>query len=157
VFICDGNICRSAYAAARAKKMGLPAVSGGLRATQDGPADPKAIKMAALRGIELASHRTRPAAAIGGLAGDLYLCMEPRQARSIAKLINRGPVGQVSLLGLWSHECRPFLQDPYGLREGYWHTCFDLIDSAVRRIALEIAAFHPNHSDASSELSRSTW
>jgi protein-tyrosine phosphatase len=37
---------------------------------------------------------------------------------------------------LWASPERPHLEDPYGLSDAYFDTCFDVIDSALFRIAL---------------------
>lgn len=143
VFVCNGNICRSPYAQARARQLGLTAVSAGLRADDRGPADSYAIRLAAERSLDLASHRTTNVAELLLENGDLVLCMEPAQAIAMREFANARTV-QVTLLGLWAAEPRPYLQDPYGLSDGYWHTCFSLIDSAVEHLAQCVKIEHAN-------------
>jgi len=135
VFICKGNICRSAYAEARANQLMLHATSAGLGAIKNGPADPYAIKVAAQRNVNLNLHQTTPVSDFKKKDGDIFICMEPLQALFIRNRIDSNPKQQVTLLGLWSNERRPYLQDPYGLSDGYWTTCLDIIDSAVENIA----------------------
>ena len=67
--------------------------------------------------------------------GDVFLCMEPSQAYALRKYIKDYHNQQVTLLGLWSTQRRPYLQDPYGLSDKYWDTCLDIIDSALENIA----------------------
>lgn len=133
VFVCHGNICRSAYAEARARSLGLNAVSAGIGATKGVPADKVAMLVAAARDIDLQSHRTTHVSDLKTADGDLFLCMEPAQAEYLVA-IGVTTSQQVTLLGLWASEERPFLQDPYGLSEGYWNTCFDFIDAAIDSI-----------------------
>jgi protein-tyrosine phosphatase len=133
VFVCKGNICRSPYAAAKALALGLPAVSAGLEATRDAPADKAACAQADCRGISLAAHRTARFEDLTGSAGDLVICMEPGQLRHI-RASRSGFPAQMTLLGLWAQPPRPFIFDPYGLSGDYWKTCFDVIDDAVARI-----------------------
>src|SRR3982074_2051535 len=83
VFVCQGNLCRSAYAAAKAQALGLAAASCGLAARQRFCADPRAVARAAARGIDLCAHRTTSATAFVVANGDLLLAMEPRQLRSL--------------------------------------------------------------------------
>lgn len=135
VFICDGNICRSAYAEARATKLALPCGSAGLRAVQSGSADPVAVKFAAKRNISLSGHRTTCLSNFQKRDGDIFICMEPSQALIIKQKIGNNPTQQVTLLGLWSKDRRPFLQDPYGLSDEYWKVCLDIIDSALDNIS----------------------
>ena len=46
VFVCKGNICRSAYAEAVAKSLGVSAISCGLSTKLDAPANADAIEIA---------------------------------------------------------------------------------------------------------------
>ncbi|KKC24752.1 hypothetical protein WP12_17710 [Sphingomonas sp. SRS2] len=135
VFICKGNICRSAYAQGRAGQAGLATVSGGLDTQAGLPANPMAIKMGAARGLDLGPHRTRRFDELDLGPGDLMVCMEPPQARAAQRHF---PAAQVTLLGLWSRPRRPWLFDPYGLDTAYWRTCLDLIDSGIAAIAARI-------------------
>jgi len=134
VFVCRGNICRSAFAEAFARQMGLRASSLGLATRSGKPANPAAIEQARCRGIALDSHRTTPVDDFRFERGDLALCMEPDQAKTLLAR-QSGAVAQVSLLGLWSQERRPYLHDPYGLDADYWETCFSHIESALVTIA----------------------
>ncbi len=140
VFICSGNICRSAYGEARAHFLGLRTASAGLNAVGGGTADPQAIRIATERGIDLQNHRTTPFKAFEPRNGDLFLCMEPSQARAVREQVKTTPGVQVTLLGFWSRPPRPFLQDPYGLKGAYWQTCFDLIDSAIDNLYCRVGA-----------------
>lgn len=131
VFVCQGNICRSAYAQARAELLGLRAASFGLDARAGDPAHPLAAQRAALRGVDLSRHRATPADPRLFGPGDLLLAMEPAH---LARL-TRFDFQPVTLLGLWATPPRPHLEDPYGLCPEYFDTCFDLIDSALAHIA----------------------
>lgn len=136
VFVCKGNICRSAYCEGKAKSLGIPATSFGLNVRELDPANEVAIRIAKSRGVDLTIHYTR--SSLSSCAGDLLLAMEPWQA---ATLIKRGiPSGaKVSLLGLWCNPPRPHIEDPNGLSEDYFHTCFSSIDGALHRIAALMA------------------
>jgi len=57
-FVCSGNICRSPYAEAAARRCGLTAISCGIATEKGLPADGTAITEAAQRGLDLTSHRT---------------------------------------------------------------------------------------------------
>jgi len=135
-FACDGNICRSPYAAARARSLGLQASSFGLRASAGDPADPRAQQAARARGLELSGHAaTRAPGRLG--PGDLVLAMQPSQLPALRRLSSASGA-QLSLLGLWAPEPRPHLQDPYGLGFEYFQTCFAIIDAAIERLAREL-------------------
>lgn len=130
VFVCKGNICRSPYAEARARIMGLPCSSFGLEAETGAPADPTAMRGARARGLDLTQHRAQTARQFPMAAGDLLMAMEPWH---VAALQSRPmPIGtQVTLLGMWCNPIRPHLEDPFGLSDDYFQTCFGIIDNAI--------------------------
>jgi len=134
VFVCAGNICRSPYAEARARVRGLNASSFGLRAIDGAPAYWRAIDNAAVRGVPLTAHAGRSLAAFRLQPGDLVLGMELDHVRSHAARW-RAAGAQVSLLGLWSHDTMPFIQDPYSRRDRYFQVCFARIDAAIDGLA----------------------
>jgi protein-tyrosine phosphatase len=137
VFVCQGNICRSAYAGARAEMQGNKAVSYGL-ATQAGlPANERAIEVAARRGIGLERHRTAPIEEYRPEAGDLLVAMEPWQASSLRDIY--GTSSACTLLGLWGRPITPHIQDPYGATPEYFNHCFNNIDIAVNEILGKIS------------------
>lgn len=131
VFACKGNICRSPYAETRARQLSWPATSLGLTTTAGAPADPVAIRLALVRGIDLRSHAARPAAAVPLGAGDLLAAMEPGHLAAVERLARKAGA-QVTLLGLWRSPARPHIEDPFGLSEAYFATCFASIDAAIR-------------------------
>lgn len=134
VFVCQGNICRSPYAEARARAMGLPTASFGLGAGQQKPADPQAQAAAAARGLDLSGHRSLHLRGFRLEPNDLLVGMEPWQARDLRQLEGAAQ-GQVTLLGLWSRPPRPHIQDPYGLSRAYFDTCFRTIDAGIATMA----------------------
>ena len=138
VFVCHGNICRSAYAEARARALGIAAVSFGLEASGSSPANPVAVKIGRACGIDLSGHRSHKAEQVEMTAEDLLVGMEPVQSRLLRQFA-RSSGAQVTLLGLWSAPPRPHLEDPYGLSEEYFTTCFAVIDSAVESMAGRIS------------------
>lgn len=137
VFVCKGNICRSAYAEARAVAAGFPAASFGIAARPDASADETAINHAAARRISLSSHRTIALQAFEHQRGDLLVCMEPPQAKIVASRFAESRP-QVTLLGLWAGSRRPWLFDPYGSGDAYWRICLDTVDSAIEQMLAQI-------------------
>jgi protein-tyrosine phosphatase len=130
VFVCHGNICRSAYADARARLAGLRSASFGLAARDGDCANAVAHARAAARGVDLSAHRATSASGALIRAGDLLIAMEPGHLRPLAQVAT----APTTLLGLWATPPRPHLEDPYGLSLEYFDTCFDVIDSAVEHI-----------------------
>lgn len=137
VFVCQGNICRSAYAEARARAMGVEALSFGLGTRGGDEAPPLMLRLAAEAGLDLAGHRSRPPATAEVLGdSDLVLAMEPAH---LGRLRGALPTGvPVTLLGLWARRRRPHIEDPYGLSPDYHRTCIGLIDEAVEAVAARL-------------------
>ena len=135
VFVCKGNICRSAYAAARARQSGIEALSAGLEASPGRPAEPQMLQTAQSRGVDLSSHRTRSIQDIELSSGDLLIAFELGQAERLREL---APQCQVTLLGLESTPPRPHIEDPYGLSSEYFTSCCAVIDQAVSRVVLRM-------------------
>jgi protein-tyrosine phosphatase len=136
VFVCQGNICRSAFAEAVARRRGIACCSFGLSATAGIGAHPPAIEAADLLGIDLRPHRATVWQDYMPREGDLLLAMEVRQLDRLAADPRLAALPR-SLLGLWATPRRPHLHDPYSLSDAYMRTCFELIDSAV--VALDRA------------------
>ena len=133
VFVCSGNICRSAYAEALAKSLGLVnAVSCGLNTKNDLPADESAIQAAMVRGIDLAKHRTTRIETLDPKKNDLFIAMEPWQAERLS-MIYSNKYG-CTLLGLWGRPVKPHIYDPYGKSVAYFNSCFNYIDMSVHEI-----------------------
>jgi protein-tyrosine phosphatase len=135
VFVCKGNICRSPYAEARARAMGLPCSSFGLEAVAGAPPNPSAVLAALARGLDISAHRARPVAMFPLAAGDLLAVMEYWHARVLRSRVIP-PGAQMTLLGLWCEPPRPHIEDPFGLSDKYIETCFELIDNAVTSISV---------------------
>lgn len=139
VFVCTGNICRSPYAEKRALRMGIPSTSFGLQATPGRAANPVAAWVARERGIELFEHRSQSAAEVDLKRTDLLVGMEPIHATRLLYFARQSG-SQVTLLGLWCSPTRPHIEDPYGLSEAYFETCFACIDAAVAGLAHRLAS-----------------
>jgi protein-tyrosine phosphatase len=138
VFLCDGNMCRSAYAATRATREGLNADSYGLRA-QDGARPPHtALITAKARGVDLSPHRAKNISRWTPRCGDLIVAMEPGQALAVAAQARQAGA-QLTLAGIWTTDYRPHIQDPFGLAAEYFDTCFSLLDNAVSVLRAELA------------------
>jgi protein-tyrosine phosphatase len=130
VFVCHGNICRSAYAEAVARSLGLDSASFGLSTYAGGPAHPPAIAAAKELGHDMTAHRTTRSEDFDLRPGDLLLAMEVRQLARLAVDPRLGGAPR-SLLGLWMQPPMPHLHDPFGLDDAYMTTCLRRIGVAV--------------------------
>lgn len=131
VFVCTGNVCRSAYAERMARRQGLTSASFGL-ATDDGlPANKRMQHVGQEFGVDLGEHRTTSAESYRYRPGDFLLAMEPAQCEALVRRFGDVPI---ALLGLWANNPRAYLHDPYSACDAYMHFCARLIESAVCRL-----------------------
>ncbi len=129
VFVCKGNICRSAFAEAVAISSEVVAISFGLDTKGNEPAHSAAIKIADLCGYDLSQHKTTTCMVVDIREGDLLVAMEPWQVCRLRKRFNNKY--QYTLLGLWVNPPRPYIHDPYGMKPVYFERCFTVIKNAV--------------------------
>jgi protein-tyrosine phosphatase len=133
VFVCLGNICRSPYAEAKARSMGMASISLGLSAENGASADAAALKNALLRGVDLSAHHATRLEPGCLLDGDLVIVFESWQVSEVRRRL--GSQTPVKLLGIWSTPKRPHIHDPYGHRDGYFQQCFSIIDTSLGGLA----------------------
>lgn len=136
VFVCKGNICRSAFAEVVARSQGVKAVSCGIDTIENSLANKDAMKMAENLGFELAEHKTTPVMYLVLKKTDLLVVMEPWQAEFLNKNLYRAH--QYTLLGLWSQSVSPHIQDPYGANSAYFKRCFVYIQGSVDELIKKI-------------------
>jgi protein-tyrosine phosphatase len=134
VFVCHGNICRSAFADVVARRAGLRVASFGLSTDAGKGAHPPAVEAAAALGFDLSAHRTTRAQDFVPEDGDFLLAVETRQLRRLSAdpTLNSLPR---SLLGLYAAPSFPHLHDPYELDPAYMPVCLRRIESAVANLA----------------------
>jgi len=133
VFVCLGNINRSAFAEQVARQHGLRCASIGLSTTAGAPATPSARRLAPMLGADLDSHQATPIQQWVREDTDLLLVMEIRHAR---RLVAQGvPPAQVAMLGHFGAPRRLHLHDPHTLSDAYFLSCFTLIRASVEGLA----------------------
>jgi protein-tyrosine phosphatase len=135
VFVCHGNICRSAFADVVARQAGLRVASFGLSTDAGKGAHPPAIEAAHRLGVDLTAHRTTRGGDFVPGTGDFILAMETRQLRRLAGDAKFVGVPR-SLLGLYAAPPVPHVHDPYELDPAYMLTCLRRIESAVVNLAV---------------------
>ncbi|MBC7604005.1 MAG: phosphotyrosine protein phosphatase [Ramlibacter sp.] len=138
IFVCLGNVNRSAFATAVARLRTSATRSIGLGAAAGARPPRSAIRCAASLGVDLSSHLATHIDDYDFQPGDLLLAMEIRHARF---LVERGiPPSAICLLGHWSVPRRIHLHDPHMLSETYLGACFTRIDVAVNKLLDELLA-----------------
>jgi protein-tyrosine phosphatase len=135
VFVCLGNINRSAFAEKVANGMGLDTTSIGLSTSTGAPAFEMAVTTARRFGVDLTSHIATDIVDYAYMDGDLLLAMEVRHAH---RLVQHGiPREAIALLGHWASPHRIHIHDPHTLSEAYFRTCFSIVHSAIRELAID--------------------
>lgn len=132
VFVCKGNICRSAYAEAFTKSLAIPAASFGIKTVDGSSADTTAVCYAEKKGLDLSGHMTTSIGSFRRQAGDIYIAMEPLQLTFLEHFGYN--TCDITLAGLWCKNPVPYIEDPYGRPPEYLDTCFNYIEKAVNTI-----------------------
>jgi len=135
VFVCLGNINRSCFAEAAAKRLGAHAVSVGLSTTTGAPAFQRAVATARDFGVDLSAHRATDLTDYRWAPGDLLLAMEMRHVVRLRRSLPGAP--PVALLGGWASPMRLHIHDPHVLSPEYFKTCFSVIDAATRNLVID--------------------
>ena len=138
VFVCHGNICRSAFAHHEALKYGLNVVSLGLSTSTGGRSPAQAITSAARVDVDLDVHRATAWPDFQAQAGDLFLVMEVRQAHEVRRRLGSRDDVQVCLLGMWCKPVMPHLHDPFTLGDRYFDRCFERVRQAIRHLDADL-------------------
>lgn len=136
VFVCLGNINRSAFAHAVANRHPVECISIGLSTTTGAPATVNARAVSREFDISLDSHTATNISDYERRDGDLLLVMELRHAH---RLVDRGvPADQIALLGHWARPIRYHIHDPDTLSVDYFRSCFATILPAVTLLLAEL-------------------
>ena len=138
VFVCKGNICRSALAQRVAEDAGFPAVSYGYETTPGKPADHLMQLVSGELGHDLSSHRTARLSEYRPEAGDLVLFFEPGHHAEFTRLGFSGQ--QAALLGSWAVPRCPYIHDPFGGSVPYYQKAAGLIRQSVLNLVALIGS-----------------
>jgi protein-tyrosine phosphatase len=130
VFVCHGNICRSAYAHVLAKRAGARVASFGLSTATGRGAHAPVVAAAARRGVNMTAHRSTDIDDFAAQPGDLLLAMETRHLRQLATEPSVAHLPRM-LLGSFARPPVPHLHDPYDEDEAYLPMCLTRIERAV--------------------------
>lgn len=131
VFVCTGNICRSPYAEALARSLGLEAISAGIATTPGLPAHPRAIAEASVRGLDLSGHRTTSWADVQLRHDDVVIAAELRHLLAVRRRVQAAGC-QIALMSSLSRDCFAIVRDPYGQEPEVFQAVFDLIEKLLR-------------------------
>lgn len=144
LFICKGNICRSAYAdyklkqeLAKKNQTNIKVFSGGVWTKDGKPANAQAIISSKKRGVDLSEHRTHSVTKEDLEAADIIFIMDTSHRKAISKLAKDALPKTFYLArciekNTQSHPL--IIKDPYGKSEEVFQLCFNIIDKAILEI-----------------------
>ena len=149
LLVCLGNICRSPMAEgvvrAALDKAGLTEVRTDSAGTSGwhvgGPPDPRAVKAALMRDIDISGQRARQIEASDFNDFDIIAAMDRDNYARLRELQPDGSTGRVQMFLEFAGEL-PVREIPdpyYGGEDGFNHA-LDLIEQAARGIVTHIAA-----------------
>ena len=133
VFVCHGNICRSAFADIVARSHGMEVASFGLSTSTGKGAHPPVVEAALAMGHDLGAHVTTDVSDFSPREGDYLLGMEHRHLRKLASDPTLASLPR-GLLGSYASPPVPHLHDPYQLDAAYLPTCLERIERATKRL-----------------------
>ena len=138
IFLCTGNVCRSAFAEWYAKgQTATRIVSYGVNALDGRKAHFLANYTADKQyNIDMQAHATQNISNHQFDEGDLIVGMEPEHLDAIKKF-NMPEGVQFTLLGLWSDKSSPYIFDPYGMSADYFDKCFKVLTASIDNLLQE--------------------
>lgn len=137
VYVCKGNICRSALADVLTKESGkIQSVSFGLDTTPGNSANDRFSGIAKSKGINMSKHMTTDLSGYTNRSKDLLVCMEPWQSKVVRKMF---PEANITLIGLYGPSFRAYLHDPFSANDRYAEYCVSYIKKSVSNLLLALA------------------
>ena len=139
LFLCYGNINRSAVAQAYAQQVlaaDITIVSAGFHAQSGRPADPVMTDVAAKRGIDMLGWASKTLTPAMIVEADAIFVMELAHQHRLLEGFPEA-AGKTYLLGMAtaSHSSAGEIDDPYGKEVSAYKTAFERVTRAVDRIA----------------------
>jgi protein-tyrosine-phosphatase len=137
LFVCDGHVCRSPFAAALARavlhRQAVAVDSAGLGYPAGRSPPELAVKVAASMGIDLAHHRSLTVSLDHIRRADCVFVMD---RMTVLRTWRRFPESRGKLFLLDApHE----IPDPFGKPEEVFHQVFHQIRGSIERLAARIA------------------
>lgn len=136
VFVCKGNICRSALAEWVFKSLSnVPCCSVGVDTTSGVAANERISLIAKDVGFDLNEHKTTAIDDFVSQPNDLFVCMEPVHVAVLKKKLQ---TDNIYLLGLVNNRMGVYIHDPYAASDQYAESCVKNIIQLSSKLAAEI-------------------
>ena len=136
LFVCSGNICRSAYGEYRFRQLAAAShpdtrvMSAGTLRIVGREAAPCMMAAAAARGLDLTPHRSNGLSRLLVDTADVIFTMENVHRDALVQL---SPCAQkIVMLGLWLDTPQPEIEDPMGKSPDVYERVADQLDEALR-------------------------
>jgi protein-tyrosine phosphatase len=132
VFVCKGNICRSAFAEWLFKQnSNISTSSLGLDTITGGSANDRIKMFASVMNVNLDFHKTTSVTDFTSEQGDLYVCMEPEHVDQLEAHLGKV---NVVLLGWYLSPARVYIHDPYSASDQYAKTSLKVISEGIQQL-----------------------
>jgi protein-tyrosine-phosphatase/predicted ATP-grasp superfamily ATP-dependent carboligase len=138
LFVCYGNIMRSAFAAAYfeqcagARGIGVRTIGAGFHPVTGRPADPRMLAAAERRGVDLSSHRSRSVDRELVEWADLIVVMDRSHLSRLRDMYPEAASTRTFLLGLFDNQAGDLeILDPYAAGDDATERVCDRISGAV--------------------------
>lgn len=144
LFVCSGNICRSAFAEKLLKKLSqennlkLEIDSAGTYTNNDLPANADAIRISENFGINLKDHKTKKLTEELLDKNDLIFAMEPSHLFEIL-ITSPKAISKVFLLSSFDDSKERMILDPYGKGDELFNSSFNRIVNCCKLIIKKLA------------------
>lgn len=141
--VCNGNIYRSPYAAALLRRLlagRAEVTSSGFHQVSGRPSPQPIVDLAAIRGIDLALHRSSVANAAELELADLLVLMDRHNWQSVRRMVRDQP----RIVWLGAMDGGGELCDPYGRSAADLHKVVDRLHDCTEILARRITAGHPS-------------
>lgn len=149
LFVCKGNICRSAFAHYMAEKnsaeKNITIASAGIKVAQSEKSPPDAIQAAKNFGVSLQQHRSVPISLAQCRKADMILVMEALQGAMVRRKFPQYQQ-RVFLLSQFEDTVgQPYtgwdrynIADPYAKGTAAFQDCFERIDRCIKGLLKQV-------------------
>ena len=135
VFVCKGNICRSAISSVLARNLGgFDVASFGIDTETGKEANKRISEICLEMGVDLSAHRATSMKAFVPRAGDIYFCYEPAHC----EILKASGFDSIVLFGGMERPKKYYIHDPYAAHFSYAKYISQYIIRTTTSIVMEL-------------------